>query len=245
MNKKMKKVIVFLITIVIFLYSCNKDDGILNNSKSECINSFIIPNFDSIKTNSYFKGEIRNQPVNIYDGDGNFTFQISSIIRFTSFPGEWINPKSDSLTDAKVGLTLIFKQNVKDSFPTYFSLETPFYDKNTPFVEIIDNISKQKSLIIGDDENRINNGYTFNWHISCEKYDLSPICFATGAEWLWDYYYDQEGKWIKVINFSKEKTIFGQWEYDITFDINVNIFTVRGYYGEAKGIFKTHFLLNE
>ncbi len=239
----MNKLIILWLLPMVFFFSCGKN-GIFKDRAKDCIYDFVIPDNDSVSAKSYLIGDISGQDLHIYDGDGEFVFMIAGITGFTSYPGEWIDPSSDTLKDAKSALGFIFMQEEPENFPVYFSITTPFYKFGTSFVDMVDSIANKKNLTVGDDNDKIN-GYTFSFSIPCEKYNLSPIQFATGIKWLDSYYYDQNGKWIKVVNFSKKSTTTGRWEYDITFDINVNLFTRRGYYGDLKGIFKTHFSLKK
>jgi hypothetical protein len=231
----MMKKILFIILLSPLIPSCSKD--FFEDKTRECIENIVIPNKKySENASIYFKGKIRNDSLSIYHGDGDYIFELRQFSRGFSLPGEWFDP-SDTSKLTEIGIVFFFHNS---DYSVVFEVVSPSYSKNTPIEKMIDDIGKYEHLKIGDNNNKINNGYTFKWLNKCQSNAEDYIVICTGSAWNDIYFYDQFLKWIKVKKFEKKK-VFNNCVYDIIFDINVNLFSKMGYYGELKGTYKTYF----
>jgi len=239
----MKNIILFIVFFVFLFFSCNKENKIFNDNAKDCIYNFEMPCSDSINVKNYFKGSIADQDVCIFDGKDDYLYEVFDVLYFVSKPGEAVNSSDSSKIDG-FGLALGFKKHGDKLYPFNYSIRTPKYKYNTSAIDIVDDISKYKELPLVNDDIDQSGGYELRFIIPCDKYQLDPMLFSTNIIWADKHYNDQSGKRIEVVEFKKKK-LFSGWIYDITFDIDVNIYTRRGYYGELKGIYKTHFSLKE
>lgn len=228
-------IIIFLNLIIVS--SCSKN--FLEDDHSKCLNAIEIPNNKVLtKTIPYLSGILNTDSLNIFHGDGNHFFELYNYWVSYSFPGQWINPSDTSKVSQK-GITFRFSD--KDLY-SVIELYTPAYEKHTSNIEIIDIIGKFQTLKIGDSANKIEDGYTFQWSYKCDPKNEDYLVISTGFSWVNRYYFDQNKKWIKVIKFEKIK-VANYWKYEIVFDININLFTQKGYYCEFKGIYNSNFYL--
>jgi hypothetical protein len=226
-----------LIIVSILTLSCSKD--IFEDKIGNCIKDIKIP-YKKVPDDAkcYFSGKVRNDSICIYNGDGDYEFSLRQYTRIESLPGEWINP-ADTSKVSGIGILLSFHN---EDYSSFFEIESPVYDKNTDLVKMIDDIGKNEFLKIGDNHIRINDGYSLCWLNKCDLNDDYYLAINSGFSWVDAYYYDQYRKWIKVKSFEK-KTYANNILYEILLDINVNLFSQRGYYGELKGEFKAYFAI--
>lgn len=232
----MKYFIVIFLNLIL-VCSCSKN--FLEDELLRCLNSIEIPNNKVLnKTIPYLSGVLNTDSLNIFHGDGDHFFELNNYWVTYSNPGQWINPTDTAMVSQK-GITFRFSSN---DLHRVIELYTPAYEKHTSNIEIIDNIGKLKTLKIGDSANKIEDGYTFQWSYKCDPKNEDYLVISTGFSWVDRYYFDQNKKWIKIIKFEKIK-IANYWKYEIVFNIDINLFTQKGYFGEFKGVFKTNFNL--
>lgn len=224
-----------LMIVSILTLSCSKD--IFEDKIGNCIKDIKIP-YKKVPDDAkcYFSGKVRKDSLCIYNGDGDYEFSLKQYIEMESLPGEWINP-ADTSKVSGIGIVFQFKN---EDYSSLFEIKSPVYDKNTDLVKIIDDIGKNEFLKIGDNNIRINDGYSLSWLNKCDLNDDDYLAINSGFSWVDGYYYDQAGKWIKVKSFEK-KALTHIILYEILLSINANLFSQRGYYGELKGDFRVYF----
>lgn len=223
--------------IILSAVSCSRDFFV--NEAQDCIDHLEVP-FSNTGNESgpYLKGKMKEDSLSIYDIEGDYHFSLQNVAMFYSLPGQWINP-SDTAQASGIGLAFVFTQLNENSF---FLLSTPAYDKKTGILEIIDEIGKQTFLAVEDGKSDYQKGYAFQWLYKCTSEDDSFLSLETSYPLGTIHYNDQYGKAIKVKKFEK-KRVSDFWHYEIIFEIDVNLFSKMGYYGEFKSIYKTNFSL--